>query len=403
MSVLRNTQFLKLLVAQSFASFGTTALYLSLGIWAKELTGSDAAAGSVFLALGVPALVAPLAGNLVDRGRRRRLLLVACALMGLSTLLLLLVRTPDQLWLIYVVATVYGLLGNVLSPAQSALVRDMVPDESLASANASLQTVSQGLRLLSPLVGAGLYAAFGGWSLVVLNVGCFAVAVLVLLMTRIAESSAPEATVSWREDVPAGFRHILRVPLLLQITAAAAVSFCVVGLSDTADFAVVDQGLHQPPPFFGVLMSVQGGGAIVGGMTAALVMNRWGIARAMGSALTGLAIGALLSTSSAMAVVLAGAAVAGLAIPWLFVSMFTALQTYTPRHLQGRVSAAANMVIVVPQTASIALGTALITFVDYRVLLLAITTVTLACGVALLARPAPIPIGADSEADRVGS
>jgi hypothetical protein len=45
-------RFRRLLAGQSLSTFGDTALYLTLGIWAKALTGSNAAAGAVFLAPG---------------------------------------------------------------------------------------------------------------------------------------------------------------------------------------------------------------------------------------------------------------------------------------------------------------------------------------------------------------
>ena len=55
-------RFRRLLIGNSLSTFGDTALYLTLGIWAKSLTHSNAAAGSVFLALGIPALFGPLTG-----------------------------------------------------------------------------------------------------------------------------------------------------------------------------------------------------------------------------------------------------------------------------------------------------------------------------------------------------
>src|SRR6266705_3052316 len=64
-------RFRRLRAGQSLSSFGDTVLYLTLGIWANALTGSNAAAGGVFLALGIPALFAPAAGHLADRVRRR--------------------------------------------------------------------------------------------------------------------------------------------------------------------------------------------------------------------------------------------------------------------------------------------------------------------------------------------
>jgi len=48
-------RFRRLLIGQSLSTFGDTALYLTLGIWAKSLTHSNAAAGGVFLVIGCPA------------------------------------------------------------------------------------------------------------------------------------------------------------------------------------------------------------------------------------------------------------------------------------------------------------------------------------------------------------
>ena len=51
MSALRHPRFRRLLVGESVSSFGDTAMFLSLGVWAKDLTGSNTAAGLVFLFL----------------------------------------------------------------------------------------------------------------------------------------------------------------------------------------------------------------------------------------------------------------------------------------------------------------------------------------------------------------
>ena len=51
----------------SLSSFGDSAMFLVLGIWAKDLTGSNAAAGLVFFVLTLPSFLAPIAGLWVDR------------------------------------------------------------------------------------------------------------------------------------------------------------------------------------------------------------------------------------------------------------------------------------------------------------------------------------------------
>ena len=98
----------------------------------KELTGSSSAAGLVFLCIVAPQLLSPLGGLLVDRVRRRTLLLVVNPLTALAVLPLLLVRDAGDVWIVYVVATLYGASYVVLAAGQSALLVTLLPAELLA-------------------------------------------------------------------------------------------------------------------------------------------------------------------------------------------------------------------------------------------------------------------------------
>jgi MFS family permease len=144
------------LLGSAVSMLGDSAMFLVLGIWAKDLTDSNAAAGLVFFVLVLPAVFSPLAGLVVDRVRKRPVLIVTNCLIGLALLLLLFVHDRGDLWLIYVVAALYGSAGVVLFSARSAFMTVMLPRELLADANAIFSTVREGLRLLSPLIGAGV-------------------------------------------------------------------------------------------------------------------------------------------------------------------------------------------------------------------------------------------------------
>jgi hypothetical protein len=84
--------------------------------------------------------------------------------------------------------------------------------------------------------------------------------------------------------------------------------------------------------------------------------------------------------------VLAGLVLFGIGIPWVVVALFTLLQRTTPGPLQGRVYSAVEVFVGTPQTVSIALGAALVAFVDYRLLLLVEALVVAAAGAWLLSR-----------------
>jgi MFS family permease len=115
----------------------------------------------------------------------------------------------------------------------------------------------------------------------------------------------------------------------------------------------------------------------------------------VGIGLLAFAVGDLSFVSSSLPLVLVGFAVAGAGIAWAIVAFGTALQLRTPLRIQGRVSAAADMLIGVPQTVSIATGAALSTIVDYRLLVLVMAVVTAACGLAL-ARTTPAELSPEA-------
>lgn len=390
LGALRDPRFRRLFAGQALSSFGDSALYLTLGIWAKTLTGSNAAAGGVFLALAAPTLLAPLAGHLADRVRRKTLLIAVNAVTALIVLSLVFVRSRDQLWLIYVVAFCYGTSFDLLSAAGAGLRKDMLRGEDLASANALLQMASQGLRVLSPLVGSGLFVAFGGPSVAVFDAVTFLAAIAATASLRVTESE-PDQTHSFWRDTVAGFGHIRAVPLLAQLALVSAIAFSVIGVTETVIYAVVGEGLHRPASFMGVVLSVQGAGSIASGLTAAYLMRRAGAARTVGLALGCFALGALVYQSGSLPLVLAGALIDGLGVVWLSVGLFTAMQEHTPPRLQGRVNAAATTLLIAPQTLSIAAGAALISVVSYRLLLLVMVLVIGPCAAWLLAHPASAP------------
>ena len=90
-------------------------------------------------------------------------------------------------------------------------------------------------------------------------------------------------------------------------------------------------------------------------------------------------------------VVMVGFAVAGCGISWAVVGYVTAVQLRTPAALQGRVSSAADVLVGVPQTLSIALGAGLVGIVDYRALVALMAAVTIACGAYLATVHLPPP------------
>jgi len=264
----------------------------------------------------------------------------------------------------------------------------MVPEELLGDANALFQTLREALRLVAPLAGAALFATFGGGAVALLDACTFGASAAALASLRVTEPPPSPREHALFAELTAGARHLWNTEALRQIVLAGAVAFLVIGFAETFIFAVIDQGLHRSPSFFGVLGAIQGAGAILGGLTAARALRALGDVRLVGLGILLFGAGTALLASPALAPVAAGMATSGAGLAWAIVGAGTALQRRSPPHLQGRAYSAADTLMGTPQTLSIAAGAGLSTLLDYRVLIVCTASVMCGCGIYLVTRRA---------------
>jgi MFS family permease len=384
------------LAGWTVSQFGDWAMIIVLAVWAKALTDSNASAGLVFFALAAPSIFAPLAGVVVDRVRRRPLLIAVYSIEAVVVLGLLFVHDRGDVWILYVMAVLTGTFGTLAASARSALMTVTIPRELLGEGNAIFQSVREGLRLIAPLAGAGIYAAAGGGVVAIVDSASFVFVVAALLLMRTPEPRFDRVEHNFLAEALAGAKHIVHTIPLRQIVFTTGAALFVVGFSETIIFAVIDQGLHRPPSFLGVLSSLQGIGAIAGGLTAARGLRRLGDVRVAGLGMAGFAVGEFSFVSSSLPLVAVGVVVAGFGVSWVIVGLMTAIQVRTPLRLQGRVSAAADVFISTPQTISIAVGAVLIAVVDYRLLVVVEAVAVTFCAAYLLTRRAVVPAETES-------
>ncbi|MFG1928284.1 MFS transporter [Cryptosporangium sp. NPDC048952] len=366
--LLRRSDFRLLFAGQSLSMFGDSAMLLVLAIWVKELTDSNGMAGLTLVFVALPSLVGPLGGWLVDRVRRRPFLVVTNLCSALSVLPLLAVRSAEHVWLIYAVATLYGTLLVLHIAALNALLKEMLPEHALGSANAVLQTVKEALRLVAPLTGAALYAVVGGGGVAVLDGVTFVGAAIALSALVVAEPEPVVRRESIREELVAGLRFLWRSGPLFHVTVALAMALLVVGIAESVVFAIVES-LGRPPEFVGVVVAIQGIGAVVGGFAATVLIRGAAEVRTVVLGLATFSIGAVMMVAPWLPLLASGVVLAGFGLPLVLVGFVTSLQRSASGPLMGRVTTAAYLIIGIPQTVSVALGALLVSMIDYRYLL----------------------------------
>ncbi|WP_406835342.1 MFS transporter [Streptomyces sp. AHU1] len=366
------------------SGFGDSAMSLAAGIWVKTLTGSSSLAALVGFCVWLPTFAGPVIGTVADRVRRRPLLVATNLVLAAVMTAPFVVRSQEQVWLLFAVLTLVG-TGMVLTDAaETALVAAAVPDELRGDFNGLVLTAIESMKLLAPLAGAGLFTAFGGPTVALLDAATFVLAAAAFRLIRVQEAP-PAARVkrSWTAETAEGARYLQRHPVLRPLVATSGTALVLGALSSTATYAMLDAGLHRSPAFAGVLTSLQGLGSVVSGLAAGTLMRRWPERTFPAAGLALLAVGVLARATPWTPVVLGGSLALGLGLPCPLVAALTAVQRHTPPELLGRVAATANTLMYAPTGLALLLGTGMVAGLDYRVQLLAAGTFGLAAAAVL--------------------
>lgn len=367
--VLRNRDARLCLGAVLVSGFGSSAMWLVSGIWVKELTGSDGLAALCAFALWAPALIGPLLGTVADRTRRRPLLIGTNVALGALLTSLLFVDSPSTLWILYAVLFLYGACGAVTGAAEAALVTAAVGRDLTGDFNGLRMSANEGMKLIAPLAGAGLFAAYGGARVALLDAATFVLAAGMFTLLRVREDApVPGGSKGWRAQTADGARHLWGDPRLRPLVLAGGLTMLTSGISGAAVYAVVE-GLGRSPAYTGVLYVVQGAGSVAIGVASGALMRRFGGRRFGGAGIALTALAVVLHALPYDATALAGSLANGLGLPCVLIAGMTAVQRETPRALLGRAAATANTLMFTPTAVGIALGAGLVETIDYRVLL----------------------------------
>jgi MFS family permease len=98
------------------------------------------------------------------------------------------------------------------------------------------------------------------------------------------------------------------------------------------------------------------------------------------------ALGPLAQAAGWLPAVVAGSALVGVGLPWTVVAGFTAVQRFTPPERMGRVAGSAGTAIFAPPALGIPLGALLVSIVDYRAPLVAMSVIGLGTCIGVATR-----------------
>ncbi|MET7764437.1 MFS transporter [Streptomyces sp. NPDC005393] len=266
---------------RNYRLFATGAMISNTGTWMSRiaqdwlvlsLTGSSTAVGITTALQFLPMLLFGLYGGVIaDRCPRRRLLLITQAALGLCGLALaaLTLSGHVQVWHVYLIAFLLGMVTVVDNPTRQVFVNEMVGPKDLRNAVSLNSANFQSARLVGPAVAGVLITAVGsGWAFLI-NGLSFGAPLIGLLMMRTSELHKVERAPRGKGQLREGLRYVAGNPDLVW-------PIVLVGFIGTFGFnfpiwlsAFANDVFHSGPGTYGLLNTLIAIGSVTGALLAA--------------------------------------------------------------------------------------------------------------------------------------
>jgi MFS family permease len=289
-------------------------------------------------------LASPVAGVLVDRLDRRRLMIVCDIARAVLVLGFLFVQSEDQVWMLFVLLAATASFGAVFEPAASAALPNVVDERDLSTANALSGSLWGTMLAVGGALGGVVAGVFGRDVAIVVDSVSFVLSAILIVRVRRPFSQrrpAPEHRASVREDTVETVRYARRdhrVLALLTVKFGWGIAGGVLVLLPLLAIDRFDAGEIG----LGMLMMARGVGALVGPFVGRAVIGPRDhrLFGAIGGALAVFGVGyALLGLAPALVFAMGAVLLAhvGGGAQWTLSSY--GLQRIVPDRIRGRIFA----------------------------------------------------------------
>lgn len=354
--VRRNPRFRRLWFGQIVSQLGDWFDSIALFTLLLALTGSGQAVGGLLVAQFLPpALVGPFAGVVIDRVPRKLVMVISDIARALVVPILFLVRSPEDVWIIYVVTALKFSLTSFFEPARSAVLPNIARPEELVAANGLAGATWSAMLAIGAALGGLVVGTLGVNAALALDAVSFLVSALLIAgIPMAAERTQPTrstagvplraALAAPLHELAEGFRFVFSRAEVFFLTFAKAfwsLGGGVLLLLTLFGSTIFPSGANGALSI-GLFYAARGLGAALGPLLA----QRWGgetplfLRRAIGPAFFLTAIGYFWLSGAGMlwmALLAVMLAHMGGSIQWVFST--TLLQMQVPNRLLGRVFA----------------------------------------------------------------
>ena len=369
LSIVQNRRYFPLWLGQLVSSLGDTLNYIAIVIYVFQLTGSgfDLAKLSIFQIVPI-LLIAPVAGVVIDRFSRKKVLIAADV--ARAVLISGLVFAPN-VESIYAIAVLVAVATTFFRPTVQAVIPALVAEGELLAANSVAWSTEQLVQIIGSALAGGLIVFVGPKAAFVFNAGTFLFSALMVARLEVPAVAIPESEQKgWRlylTEMNAGLayaRHDRFVSRMLLVQMLA--SFAVGGTSALL-IVLSEQHLLLPPAGFSTLLIAIGAGALLGPLLLGLFTQNFKDARLMFVPYLIRGVGDIvIAWSASFPLALFLLFVYGLNTSTGMVVYNSQMQLAIPDRMKGRVFTLMDMAWSVMEIASIGLAGLLVDLVGIR-------------------------------------
>jgi MFS family permease len=205
-----NRNFRLLFIGQAVSQLGDWFNSVAVYALLLDLTGSATAVAMMMIVQFLPVtIVGPVAGVVIDRVDRRKLMIAADVVRGVLILGLLFVRRADQVWIAYLVMALTVCASAFFEPARTATIPNVTSAEELLPANALSSALWSAMLAAGASIGGLVTAVFGRNVAFTVNALSFFWSAGAILMTRYDSTPAPRLA-------PKGFKDLMGISDLVE-------------------------------------------------------------------------------------------------------------------------------------------------------------------------------------------
>ena len=269
---MQSAGYRRLFYSAAATIFGVMAQAVARGWLARDLTGSNAGLGGVFLAFGFAMLLTtPFGGVAADRFPKRTVLLVAVTLLIVSSLGvgLAVVTGAIHYWMLLVASMVQAAAFAIYLPARIAFIAQVVDDDQIGPAIVLSQTAQEAMRVIAPALAGVLIGLswFGVGGLFLMAAVTSTIAGVVLLGLP-PGSPVQESHRSPLAEMADAARYV-RANRSLGLIALTTIGVVVIGFPYLTFLpALADDRFDVGAVGYGLMAGTAGLGAVCAGMIA---------------------------------------------------------------------------------------------------------------------------------------